>query len=141
MRYQHHKIKEIREILEKKEEVVYDDIFSGKDFITLDKKLDLGPNDTTIVFSFDGCQLYADKASECVIATVTVYNFDPKTRYKKKHILPAIIIPGPTKPKRMEPFLFRFLHHLSAIQRQAVVYIFCKTPTILQCKLILENRL
>ena len=118
MRYQHNKLKDIRETLEKKETLVYDDIFTGKDFISLDKDLNIGPNDTTIVFSFDGCQLYADKASECVVATVTIYNFDPTTRYKKKHVLPAIIIPGPTKPKKMESFLFRFLHHLSAIQRE-----------------------
>ncbi|KAF8156022.1 hypothetical protein B0H34DRAFT_621141, partial [Crassisporium funariophilum] len=40
------------------------------------------------------------------------------TRYKKIHVLPAVISPGPHKPKNSDSYLFRSFHHLSAIQRE-----------------------
>ncbi|KAJ3796010.1 hypothetical protein GGU11DRAFT_653880, partial [Lentinula aff. detonsa] len=39
-------------------------------------------------------------------------------RYKKKAILPSFTIPGPNKPRHMESFTYRALHHLSALQRE-----------------------
>jgi hypothetical protein len=36
--------------------------------------------------------------------------------YKKKHVLPALVIPGPNKPKNLDPFLFRDFYHLAALQ-------------------------
>ena len=45
-------------------------------------------------------------------------NLSPNQRYKKKHVLPGTIIPGPNKPKITDSYLFRGLHHLSALQRE-----------------------
>jgi len=52
------------------------------------------------------------------IAIWVINDYDPATRYKKKHILPALVIPGPNKPKNFDSFLFRSLHHLSALQQE-----------------------
>ncbi|KAF9018703.1 hypothetical protein BDZ89DRAFT_1139828 [Hymenopellis radicata] len=38
--------------------------------------------------------------------------------YKQKYVFPAFVIKGPNKPKVLDSFLFRGLHHLSAIQRE-----------------------
>ncbi|KAF8962354.1 hypothetical protein BDZ97DRAFT_1614279, partial [Flammula alnicola] len=40
------------------------------------------------------------------------------TRSRSKRVLPALIVPGPNKPKHIDSFLFRGFHHLSAIQRE-----------------------
>ena len=38
--------------------------------------------------------------------------------YKKKHVLPALIVPGPNKPKNLDSFMFQGFHHVSALQRE-----------------------
>jgi hypothetical protein len=68
--------------------------------------------------SLDGAQLYQNKKSDTWIAIWVINDYDPATRYKKKHILPALVIPGPNKPKNFDSFLFRSLHHLSALQQE-----------------------
>ncbi|KAF8154160.1 hypothetical protein B0H34DRAFT_861033 [Crassisporium funariophilum] len=45
-------------------------------------------------------------------------NLGQITRYRSKHVLPALVVPGPNKPKNIDSFLFRSLHHLSALQRE-----------------------
>src|SRR6266545_2913636 len=47
-----------------------------------------------------------------------VNDFAPSIRYRLKHVLPAIVIPGPNKPKNLDSFLFRSFYHLSALQRE-----------------------
>lgn len=37
---------------------------------------------------------------------------------KKKHVLPALAVPGPNKPKNLDSFMFRSFHHVSALQRE-----------------------
>ena len=124
MLYQSKKVKEIIEELEKETsntgrgERRFDDVFCGKDYLDLHKSMNIGPNDTTLVLSFDGAQIYRDKKSDCQIGTATIYNFEPGNRYKAENILPAFVFGSPkTKPKCYESFFFRTLHHLSAIQR------------------------
>jgi hypothetical protein len=96
---------------------IFDDIFCGNDILKLHQDLSLSSDDTTVMFSLDGAQLYQNKKSDTWIAIWIIADYNPTTRYKKKHILPALIIPGPSKPKILDSFLFRSLHHLSAIQR------------------------
>ncbi|KIK07040.1 hypothetical protein K443DRAFT_25755, partial [Laccaria amethystina LaAM-08-1] len=38
--------------------------------------------------------------------------------YKKKCVLPAVVVPGPNKPKNPDSFLFQSFHHVSALQRE-----------------------
>ena len=87
-------------------DLVYDDIFAGEDFIALSQDLQLTINDITVSFSIDGAQLYQNKKSDTWIAIWIINDYSPSSRYKKKHILPAAIIPGPNKPKNIDSYLF-----------------------------------
>lgn len=110
--------KKIQEILgTAPQDRIFDDIFCGSDILKLHQDLSLSANDTTVMFSLDGAQLYQNKKSDTWIAIWIIADYNPTTRYKKKHILPALIIPGPSKPKILDSFLFRSFHHLSAIQQ------------------------
>lgn len=99
-------------------DAIYDDVFCGQDILDLTENLKLTSNDTTVIFSIDGAQLYQNKKSDTWIAIWIITNYDPKTRYRSKHILPALVVPGPNKPKNVDSFLFQTFHHLSAIQRE-----------------------
>ncbi|RXW16028.1 hypothetical protein EST38_g9823 [Candolleomyces aberdarensis] len=118
MRYRSQKL---AEILPQEDEdgniPVYEDIFSGSDLRELAREHQLNEDDITIGFSFDGAQLYRNKQSDTWIAIWIVFDYDPVLRYKRKHTLPALIVPGPNKPKNIDSFLFRSFHHLSALQR------------------------
>lgn len=96
----------------------YHDIFCGKEYINLAKREGITSDDITIGFSIDGAQLYQNKKSDTWIGVWVVYDYDPKVRYKRKHILPALIIPGPNKAKNQDSFLYRAFYHLSALQRE-----------------------
>jgi hypothetical protein len=39
-------------------------------------------------------------------------------RYKKRFVLPALVIPGTNKPKNLDAFLFRSFYHLAALQHE-----------------------
>jgi hypothetical protein len=121
MRYRDQKISAINEAfpgLDDGLDAIYDDIFCGSDVLDLAEDLNLTSHDTTVIFSLDGAQLYQSKKSDTWIAIWIITNYDPKTRYRSKHVLPAAIVPGPGKPKNIDSFLFRTFHHFSAIQRE-----------------------
>ena len=121
MRYRDEKISSINEAflgLSDDLDAIYDDIFCGSDVLDLAEDLELTSDDTTVIFSLDGAQLYQSKKSDTWIAIWIITNYDPKTRYRSKHVLPAAIVPGPNKPKNIDSFLFRTFHHFSAIQRE-----------------------
>jgi len=121
MRYRDQKTRQIMELietLESVEDLVYDDIFSGTDYLDLAEHLNLTSDDTTILFSIDGAQLYQSKKSDTWIGIWIIADYSPTNRYKKKCILPAFVVPGPNKPKHMDSLLFRSFHHLSAIQHE-----------------------
>jgi len=119
MRYRDRKTQEILE--DNDQDPIYDDIFSGSTFLAfLDfaERVQLGPHDTTVTFSLDGAQLYQNKKSDTWIAIWIINDYHPNTRYKKKHVLPALVIPGPNKPKNIDSFVYRSFHHLSALQHE-----------------------
>lgn len=94
------------------------DTFCGADVLQLmiDKKL--LPDDTVVMVSLDGAQLYRNKKSGCWISIYVVLNFSPdEGRYKVKCVLPGFTVPGPTKPQVMESVLYTMLHHISAVNR------------------------
>ena len=115
LRYRDQKIKEIIDSIG---DPVYDDLFSGSNILKLCEDLNLTTDDTTVSFSFDGAQLQQNKKSDTWIAIFIVDDYAPNARYKKKRVLPAIIVPGPNKLKNPDSFLFRTFHHVSAIQRE-----------------------
>ena len=97
-------------------ELIYDNIFSGWDYLDMAERLSLTEDDTTVILSIDGAQLYQNKKSNTWIAIWIVADYNPNTRYLQKHILPAAIIPGPNKSKHIDSLLFRSIQHLSALQ-------------------------
>ena len=100
--YRDRKIMEIIEAFNAADpdDLVYDDIFSGDHVMDLCETLT--EDDMTVVFSIDGAQLYQNKKSDTWIAIWIVMDYDPKTRYKKKHFIPGLMIPGPHKPKHVD---------------------------------------
>lgn len=123
MRYRDKKIQEILEILDPAKNLdldsfVYDDLFCGSDILDLAENLQLTSDDTTVSFSFDGAQLYQSKKSDTWIGIWIIDDYSPVARYKKKRVFPALIIPGPNKPKILDSYLFRSFHHVSALQRE-----------------------
>ena len=121
MRYRDQKTQEILELiktLESAEDFIYDDIFSGTDYLDLAEHLNLTSDDTTVLFLIDGAQLYQSKKSDTWIGIWIIADYSPTNRYKKKCVPPAFVVPGPNKPKHMDSLLFRSFHHLSAIQHE-----------------------
>ena len=78
------------------------------------------PEDMLLMISIDGAQLFESKESDCWIYIWVILELLLDHRYKKKHVLPGAIIPGPKKPKFIKSFLFPGLHHLSALQREGL---------------------
>jgi len=92
MCYQDAKTREILKELDlHPDDFVYDDIFSGSDFLDLAEDLKLTSDDTTVSFSFDGAQLHQSKKSDTWIGVWIVDDYSPDSRYKKIHVLPAFI--------------------------------------------------
>ncbi|KAF8890250.1 hypothetical protein CPB84DRAFT_1837475 [Gymnopilus junonius] len=121
MSYRAHKtiqvLEDFRNLLDGRD-AVYDDIFCGEDLRELSDALSLTDDDTTVILSLDGAQLYQNKKSDTWIAIWIVTEYNPKTRYRSKHIFPGMVVPGPNKCKIMDSCLYRSLHHLSAIQKE-----------------------
>ena len=102
MCYQDAKTQEILKELDlHPDDFVYDDIFSGSDFLDLAKNLKLTSDDTTVSFSFDGAQLYQSKKSDTWIGVWIVNDYNPDSCYKKIRVLPAFIAQDPTNPKTL----------------------------------------
>ncbi|RXW17283.1 hypothetical protein EST38_g8570 [Candolleomyces aberdarensis] len=120
LQYRSQKVEQILKNIQEDGNLTYDDIFCGNDFLELHQRRNITKDDVVIGFSIDGAQLYQDKKSDAWIAIWIIYDYDPTTRYKRKHILPALVIPGPNKPKNLDSFLFRSFYHLSALQREGL---------------------
>jgi hypothetical protein len=121
MRYRDEKVAQVFDTLNEIQndgDMVYDDIFCGEDFLELVEKFNLTMDDTTVMFSLDGAQLYQNKKSDTWLAIWVITDYNSKTRYQSKRVLPALVIPGSNKPKEIDSFLFRSFHHLSAIQQE-----------------------
>ena len=73
-------------------------------------------HDPVLMFLIDSTQLYHNKASDCWIYLWVVLDQSPKLWYKKKYVLPGGFIPGPSKPKNLDSFIFPRMYHLSALQ-------------------------
>ncbi|KAJ3753884.1 hypothetical protein EV360DRAFT_96836 [Lentinula raphanica] len=99
-------------------DVVYDDIWCGEDIRELVDNITMTEDDIAISASIDGAQLYQNKKSDCWIGIWIQQDYAPEIRYKKKKVLPNVIIPGLNKPKHTSSFLFPGLHHLSALQKE-----------------------
>ena len=95
---------------------LYDDFYSGTDYLAAVSEEKIKNGDTILLFSLDGAQLYEHKQSDCWIYIWVILNLSPDKRYKKKHVLPGAFIPGPNKPKNIDSFLFPGLYFIYSIQ-------------------------
>ncbi|OBZ70829.1 hypothetical protein A0H81_09275 [Grifola frondosa] len=97
-----------------------DVMFYGIDILEAVHDGRIKKEDMVLMFSVDGAQLYESKLSDCWVYIWIVLDYSPNLRYKKEHILPGGVIPGPHKPKNLDSFLFPGLYHLAALQRQGL---------------------
>ncbi|KIL54909.1 hypothetical protein M378DRAFT_91721, partial [Amanita muscaria Koide BX008] len=97
----------------------YEDVCHGSDYLQA-VTADICEDDTIVMFSLDGAQLYCDKESDCWFFIWILLNLSPSIRYKKKYVLPGGFIPGPNKPGNLESFLLPSFHHLSVLQREGL---------------------
>ncbi|THG96098.1 hypothetical protein EW026_g5670 [Hermanssonia centrifuga] len=81
----------------------------------------IGDNDTVLLLSLDGAQLYRSKASDVWIYIWVFLNRSPDSRYKKQNVMVGGIIPGPKKPKNLDSFLYRGFHHIAALMKEGLV--------------------
>ena len=100
------------------EDMVYDDLLTGSQFWDLVERYNISGDDSVVGLSLDGLQLYQNKKSDTWIFIWIIYSIHPESRYKQRFVFPGGVINGPNKPKILDSFLFRSLHHLSAIQRE-----------------------
>jgi hypothetical protein len=98
-----------------------DDIYHGSDYLAAVARGDITSDDMILILSIDGAQLYQMKLSDCWISIWVIGDLAADLRYKKKYVLPGTFIPGPTKPKHPDSFLFPGLHHLAALQKEGLV--------------------
>ncbi|KZT18874.1 hypothetical protein NEOLEDRAFT_1079138, partial [Neolentinus lepideus HHB14362 ss-1] len=108
----------------------YDDILCGDAYLDAVKSGQINDDDFVLMFSADGAQLYKNKASDFWIYIWLVIDHPPDKRYKKCHILPGAIIPGPNKPKNLDSFTFTGLHHLSALQDEGLAIWNARTQAV-----------
>jgi hypothetical protein len=96
------------------------DVLHSRDLIEVFKDSHIGADDIVLMFSIDGAQLYAMKASACWIYIWVLLNLPPTLRYKKKHVFIGGFIPGPDNPKNLDSFLFPGLQHLVMLQKEGL---------------------
>jgi hypothetical protein len=97
-----------------------DDLLDGTELIELIQSEEISLDDMILVLSIDGAQLYRNKQSDFWVYVWIIVNKSPNERYKKRHVLPGAIIPGPNKPKDIDSFMFTGLHHLASIQKNGI---------------------
>lgn len=120
MRYRRNKTRDLLEQCAHGEKYVYDDVFCGADYLDAVEEGEIKDNDTVVMFSIDGAQLYRNKKSDCWIYIWIILDLAPDQRYKIRNILPGGIIPGPNNPKHLDSFLFPGLAHISALQKEGM---------------------
>jgi hypothetical protein len=99
---------------------VYDNVYCSSILLEAAQRGDLTTDDTLLMLSIDGTQLYQSKQSDCWIYIWVLLDLAPNLHYKKKYVLPGGFIPGPNKPKNLDSFVYTGLHHLSALQKDGL---------------------
>ena len=95
---------------------VYEYIYDGYQYLEAVESGLIKEDDTLVLFSLDGAQLYWDKDSDCYFFVWIIFNLSPNFCYKKAYILPAGFVPGPNPLKKLKSFLLPSFQHVAAIQ-------------------------
>lgn len=93
-----------------------DNVYWGNNYLGAVGRGEIKPDNTAVMMSLDGAQLYKSKTSDCWFYVWVLYDLPPTSRYKKRYILPRGVIGGPKKPKNIDSFLFPRLYHVAALQ-------------------------
>ena len=67
----------------------YTDFFDGEAYLNAIRAGDIKRDDTVIMLSLDGAQLYRNKVSECWFYIWIILDLAPELRYKKCHVIPG----------------------------------------------------
>lgn len=76
------------------DDYLYNNIFCGSDYLEAVDRGDINDNDTIVMFSIDGAQLYRSKKSDCWIYIWILLDLVPGQCYKIRNILPGGVILG-----------------------------------------------
>jgi hypothetical protein len=115
-----HRVIETAKIQQGEAGELYDDIYSGSDYLDAVESGQIRDDDMVLMLSIDGAQLYQSKQSDCWIYIWVVFDLPPDKRYKKKYVLPGGFIPGPKKPKNVDSFVLPGLYHAAAISKEGL---------------------
>ncbi|KAF9470260.1 hypothetical protein BDN70DRAFT_998988 [Pholiota conissans] len=98
----------------------WDDIFHGTAYLDGVASGKIKDDDMVLLMSIDGAQLYESKQSDCWIYIWVLLDLPPDQRYKKRRIFPGGFIPGPSKPKNVDSFLYPGFAHVAAIMKEGL---------------------
>jgi len=99
---------------------VYNDFFDGSDYLKAVQAGKIKDDDIVLMTSIDGAQLYRNKQSDCWMSIWVIFDHSPDIQYRKKYVLPGVVIPGPNKPKNLDSFMFPSYHHIAALQHEGL---------------------
>ena len=119
MRYRNHKTTAIHAKLNRNPGQpidIYEDIYDGYRYLEAVKSGHIKKDDTLVLFTLDGAQLYHDKNSDCYFFVWIILNLSPDFHYKKAYILPGGFVSGLNPSKKVKSFLLSSFQHVSAIQ-------------------------
>ncbi|CDO72558.1 hypothetical protein BN946_scf184983.g41 [Trametes cinnabarina] len=97
-----------------------DDVFYGTAYLNEVCNGRISDNDTIVMMSLDGAQLYQSKASDSWFYIWVIFELSPDRRYKKRYVLPGGVIGGPNKPKNVDSFMYPGLYHTAALQLEGL---------------------
>ncbi|KAG2060968.1 hypothetical protein BDR06DRAFT_857828, partial [Suillus hirtellus] len=89
---------------------VYEDFLDGSNYINAVQEGKIKDKGIVLMMSIDSAQLYQCKESDCWITIWVIFDRSPDSHYKKKHVLPGVIIAG--KPQNLDSFLLPGFYHL-----------------------------
>ena len=95
---------------------MYEDVYCSSTVLKAAKRGDLTSDNTLLILSIDGAQLFESKPLDCWIYIWVLLDLAPDLHYKTRYLLSGGFIPGPNKPKNLDSFLYTGLHHLGALQ-------------------------
>jgi hypothetical protein len=120
----HHRRQRTEDILAKYQATkvidMYDDVYTGSDYLRAVLSGKLKPDDVMVQVSIDGAQLFRNKESDCWIYIYVIHDLPPDVRYRKAYVIPGSFIPGPNAPKHKESFMFPGLYHIAALQNEGL---------------------
>jgi len=99
---------------------VYNDFFDGLEYLEAVQTGKIKNEDIVLMTSIDSVQLYRNKQLDCWMSIWVIFDRSPDTRYRKKYVLPGVVIPGPNKPKNLDSFMFPSYHHVAALQNEGL---------------------